>query len=236
MDYTKLKTRLKDKFTKEYKKTKHTDAYLEAEVEYKKARESVKMMEMELQALLQAFTASSIYENITSSLASGFEMVKETLKKQNRQRTEVSKEEADVFGLFAGSSQALASNTKGDVSRQFEALSYSLKKVSASRVQLKDGLTRVMDTIKELKDTSLEIDDNRLRILDIRQCIESSKSAEEEEKYKQDYTESISKVYEDMKGYTQSHELSEIALGLVGALRSFFGDAYDAMAENINEK
>ncbi|KAI5161632.1 hypothetical protein NEAUS03_1692 [Nematocida ausubeli] len=236
MDYAKLKTRLKDKFTKEYKKTQHTGAYLDAEKEYKKTRESIKIMEIELQALQQAFTTSSIYDNITSSLASGLELVKESIKKQGRARTEVSKEEVDVFGLFAGSSLVLANNTAGEASRQFEGLSYSLKKVSASRVQLKEGINRVMDLLKELKDMSLEIDDGRLKILDLRQCIEAARSAEEEEKYKQEYTEQTSKVYEEMKRFTESPELSEIALGLAGALRGFFGDAYDAMAESINDK
>ncbi|KAI5192039.1 hypothetical protein NEMIN01_1787 [Nematocida minor] len=236
MDYAKLKTRLKDKFTKEYKKTKHTEEYTEAEKTYKRTRDSIKMMEIELQALIQAFSASTLYENLTNTFSSGLEIVKDTIKRQNKTKTEVSKEEPDVFGVFSGSALAIANSTTGEAARQFEGLSYSLKKVSASRVQFKEGMLRVIDLIKETKEASMDIDDNRLKILDIRQIIESSKTLEEEEKYKNEFTEATSRTYDEMKRYITSSELSEIALGITGSLRGFFGDAYDAMAENITDK
>lgn len=236
MDYTKLKTRLKDKLTKEYKKTKHTDPYLEVEKTYKRTRDSVRMMEVELQALSHAFSSSSIYENITSSLASGFEIVKDSIKRQNRVKTEISKEEPDVFGIFAGSAVSVANSTKGDISRQFEGLSYSLKKVSAARVQLKEGISRVLDLIEDLKETAGQIDDSRLKVLDIRQNVESSKTPAEEERLKQDFTDATGRLYDEMKNYADSQELSEITVGITSALRGFFGDAYDGMAENTTDK
>ncbi|KAH9386086.1 uncharacterized protein NEMAJ01_0982 [Nematocida major] len=236
MDYAKLKTRIKDKLTKEYKKTTHTETYIETEKEYKRTRESIKAMEIEMQALVQAFSSSTLYDNIASSLASGFELVKDSIKRQGRTRNEVSKEDSDVFGIFAGSALSLASNTTGEASRQFEGLSYALKKVSAARVQFKEGIARVLELIKEQKDVAVEIDDSRLKILDIRQIVESARSKEEEQKFTKDFADATAKVYDEMKNYISAPELSEISLGIAGALRGFFGDSYDAMAENITDK
>lgn len=235
MDYAKLRTRIKDKFTREYRKTKHTEEYTQTEKDYKKTREEIRNLELETQGLIQAFSSASLYDNLTSTLASGFEMVKESIKKQGRGRTEVTREEPDVFGLFAGTAQAIAHNTGGEASRQFEGLSYSLKKVSASRVQFKEGMARVVELIREMKNVSTEIDDSRLKILDIRQMVEAARTQEEEQRLMNSFNEETARVYDEMKKYSASPELSEIALGVTGSLRGFFGDAYDAMAENIAE-
>lgn len=234
MDYARIKTRIKDKLTREYKKTKHTEEYIQAEKEYRRTREGIKLLEVEVMSLVQAFSSTTLYSNLTNTLATGLERVRETIKKNSR-KPDVLKEEPDVFGIFAGSAQNLANSTTGEVSRQFEGLSYSLKKVSASRVQFKEGMSRVVDLIKELKDTSEEIDNERVRLLDIRQMIEAAR-VEDEERLRSQFTEATSSIYEDMKKFSSSPELSEISLGVTASLRGFFGDSYDAMAENIGEK
>ncbi|KAI5171976.1 hypothetical protein NEFER03_1241 [Nematocida sp. LUAm3] len=231
MDYQKIKTRLKDKLTKEYKKTKYSDEFLQTEKNYKKVREGVKLLEVELGTILEAFSTATLYENITNGFYSGLEMVKGSIKKDNKQKPVANKEEADLFGVFAMSLGNLAECTSEDVSKKFSILSLALKKTSAARFQMKDGLKNVIHVITEIKEQSKAIDETRLKLLEARQTAEAAKDEAEEERLRRSFEENCSKVLEEMNSFVSSHELSEICNGISMSLKTFFADAYDVLAE-----
>ncbi|KAI5179571.1 hypothetical protein NEOKW01_0034 [Nematocida sp. AWRm80] len=231
MEYTELKTRVMNKIIRGYKKTEHTQEYLSTEESYKKVREGVKLLEVEIQTMIDAFSASTIYENITSGIFSRLEMVKGTFKKNAPPKPDLSKEKFDIFGSFSATSAAMSECTSGTAAKKFDTLSNSLKKVSASRVQLKESLIQNMHVIKELKEHAKTIDKNRVKILDIRQTIESAKTPQEVESGKKEFDSECTKAYEEMQQFIASPELSEIAMGIAISLKNFFGDAFDSMAE-----
>ncbi|OAG29938.1 hypothetical protein NEDG_01485 [Nematocida displodere] len=231
MEYNTIKTRLKDRLTKEYKKTKHTEEYLKTEAGYKKTRESIKQIEAEITTMLSSFTATTFYANITSGLYSGFEILKDKIKSQKQPKT-AAKEEQDFFGIFALSLGELASNTSGQVSKKFEDLSGSLKKISAGRVQFKESMSHNLMVIEEMKEKYKNIDGTRLRILDLRQRIESTSVDVDEEKLRREFTEECDQLYSSMRGFSSSEELIDLAFGIGNSMKNFFGDAFDALADS----
>lgn len=231
MDYNRLKTRLKDKLTKEYRRTKHTEEYQAIEGRYKKTRECVRMMEVEIQVLLDIYSQTTFYENITNGLYSKLEIVKDTLKRGNRPKSDASKEETDVFGMFSATVQEMSLSTGKNVSEKYKKLAYGLKKVSAARVQMKEGLTNVLYVLRELKEQSKELDNKRLKILEIRQNIETEKNTSEQEHLKGVFQESCMQLQNEMTNYFSSVDLCEIAASITASLKNFFGDSFDAMVE-----
>lgn len=231
MEYNRIKTRIKNKLTKEYKKTQHTEEYLGAESAYKKTRESIKLFEVEIQNLMDAFSNSTLYENIASGLYSGFEKMRETLKGAAKSPRDSTKELPDAFSTCAGCASTIAQSTLPNLAEKYNGLSHSLKKISATRLQFKDDLAQNLNIIREIKEKAKQIDDDRVDILNLRQLIESAKNSVEEERLKDQFADECKRIYDEMREFGSSKELSEIADGLARALRSFFGDAFDAISD-----
>ncbi|KAI5188460.1 hypothetical protein NECID01_0091 [Nematocida sp. AWRm77] len=232
MEYNKLKTRLKNKLIKEYRKTQHTEEYITAENTYKKTRESIKLIEVEMQSLMDAFSNNNIYENITTGLFSGFEKMRNTIKGTARQSKEATKELPDAFSTFAEGASAIAQSAHPSIAEKYRDLARALKVVSSARLQFRDDIAQNLNIIKEMKEKSRVIDDVRVEILDTRQLVETAKSSVEEDRLKERFAEECGRVYEQMQAFCSSKELEDIADGVSRTLRVFFGDAFDAISEN----
>lgn len=233
MDYSKIKTRIKNKLTRTYKKTSYNEDYLKTETQYKRTRDSVKTIEAEIKTLLHAFSAPSLYDNIASGLYGGLELVKGTLAGGTDQGSPkpAKKETEDIFGVFAISAYNMSQSVSGEASRRFSDLSSALKKVSAARLHLKDSITQNLNIISELKEKAKVIDERRIELLRQRQEIEGTKEVAEEERKKRKFVEMLDSVYSDMHEYSSSPGILEISTGVGASLKNFFGDSFDALAE-----
>ncbi|KAI5185738.1 hypothetical protein NEHOM01_1030 [Nematocida homosporus] len=227
--YSKIKTRLRDKLTREYKKTAHTEEYLKTEEEYRKTRAGIRLIEIELQSLADSFSAVSLYENITSGLYSGLEIVKDSIKRQPKEKSEAAKEDPDVFGALSVAASEVASSIRGDSADRFSDLSGALKRVSAARVQMKETLSGAVHSLRELKLEIGKIDGLRLKVLEARQVVEAARP-NESEKAQAEFVETTKEAHQAMNDLISSDELYAIANTVSGALKTFFGDAFDAMA------
>jgi len=237
MEYNKIKTRLKDKLTKEYKKTQHTEEYLSIEKTYKKTREDSKALEQEMCNLADVFSSGTVYGHLTSGLITGFEKMKETLKRGQKTKNEPGRDEPDVFGVFSGCAMNMSENTRGKVSEEYRSLSHALRRVTSARIQFKTSIQHCLEMLKDLKEKSKAIDNERVKLLDLRQMIESSKNQQEEDQLKTEFKDKSSEIYDEMLKFCESSELLEIAEGITVGLKNFFGDSFDAMSgEDIGNK
>lgn len=232
MDYGRIKTRLKDRLTKEYTKTSHTQEYKDAEALYKSLRDKLKDVETEMAYMSKAYEPSNLYANITSGIYTGIGMVKDKIKKQDAARPEPEgKEEADLFVSMSQTVEAVAASCDEETRGEFMSLSRAMKEVSKAKNKMKRELAEKAQLLKEMKAESKRIDSERCDVLDLQQRVEAERDPPAVERMRREFENESERLLERMQNYTRAKQLKELTAGIAKAMQDFFGASFDAFTE-----